>query len=281
MTQTINGVESKFVDAGGVKTHYLEAGSGEPVLLLHGAGPGVTAESNWSKTIPALAERYRVLAPEMIGFGTSGRAPELHYRTSTWVNHVVSFLDALNLGNANFVGNSLGGMVSIFIALEQPERVKRMVLMGAPGVGLQMTEGLKALRAYEPSLEGMRDLLRTHFAHDPAIATDELIQRRYEASAVADEHENYRAIHKGQSSRDNPPLNEEVVRKIETPTLLVHGRDDRVLSVDISWNMVRLLPRADLHVFHDCGHWAQLERSGEFNRLVGDFFARTDQQSCG
>jgi pimeloyl-ACP methyl ester carboxylesterase len=276
MTRTITDVQSRFVDAGGVRTHYLEAGAGEPVLLLHGSGPGVTAESNWSKTIPALAERYRVLAPEMIGFGGSDRAPALHYRTSTWVGHVVAFLDALEIPSANFVGNSLGGMVSIFTALDHPERVRRMVLMGAPGVGLTMTAGLKALRAYEPSLDGMRDLLRTHFAYDPEIATDELVRRRYECSAIADEHENYQAIHRGQSARDNPQLSAEVVQRIETPTLLVHGRDDQVLSAEISWNMARLFPRADLHVFHHCGHWAQLERTGEFNRLVGDFFARTD-----
>lgn len=279
MTETtMRGVESKFIDAGGVKTHYLEAGTGEPVVLLHGSGPGVTAESNWSKTILALAERYRVIAPEMVGFGATDRSPELHYRMSTWVDHVVAFLDALKLPSVNIVGNSLGGMVGIFTALGHSHRVRRMVLMGTPGIGLRMTDGLKALRAYEPSLENMRDLLRTHFAYDPAVATDDLVRRRYEASADPAEQENYRAIHRGQTAPDNPSLDEDVVRRIDVPTLLVHGRDDRVLSADISWNMVRLLPRADLHVFHRCGHWAQLERTTEFNRLVSDFFADQPDQ---
>ncbi|WP_020498673.1 alpha/beta fold hydrolase [Sciscionella marina] len=280
MTATVTEFTTRFVDAGGVRTRYLEAGEGEPVVLLHGSGPGVTAEANWTATIPGLAGRYRVIAPEMIGFGATEREPELRYRIRTWVNHVIAFLDALELPRANLVGNSLGGIVSIFTALEHRERVRRMVLMGAPGVGMTMTEGLRALRAYEPSLDGMRDLLRQYFAHDPALVTEDLVLRRYQASAEPGEQENYRAIHAGQSARDNPMLSPDLVRTLSTPTLLVHGRDDRVLSAEISWKMANLLPNADLHLFHDCGHWAQIEHRDEFNRLVGDFFADSDTQGA-
>jgi pimeloyl-ACP methyl ester carboxylesterase len=278
MTSTATKAESKFVQVNGYRTHYLERGGGAPVVLLHGSGPGVTAESNWSATIPALARRYRVLAPELVGFGATQRAVDLEYRLSTWVDHLIGFLDALDIASASIVGNSLGGVVSLFTAFQHPARIRRMVLMGSPGIGMRMTEGLKALRAYEPSLDAMRNLLRGHFAHDPAIATEELVRRRYEASARPGEQENYRAIHKGQQAGDNPMLTEDMVRGITAPTLLVHGRDDRVLSAEISWNMARLMPAADLHVFHDCGHWAQLEHADEFNTLVGDFFARQDAQ---
>jgi pimeloyl-ACP methyl ester carboxylesterase len=275
MTVAITGVESRFVDAGGYKTHYLEAGEGDPIVLLHGSGPGVTAESNWARTIPALAERFHVIAPEMIGFGSTERAPGLNYRMATWVDHLVGFLDALDIPRTGVVGNSLGGIVSLLTASAHPDRISRMVLMGAPGIGLTMTPGLKALRAYEPSLENMHDLLRTHFAYDPRIATDDLVQRRYEASAVPGEQENYQAIHRGQTSRENTPLTEDLVRSIEVPTLLIHGRDDAVLSPEISWNMARLLPDAELHLFPRCGHWAQIEHATEFNWLVAEFFVRT------
>jgi 2-hydroxymuconate-semialdehyde hydrolase/2-hydroxy-6-oxo-octa-2,4-dienoate hydrolase len=267
-------VTSSFVDAGGVRTHYLESGSGAPVVLLHGSGPGVTAAANWAHTIPVVAEQYRVLAPELIGFGDSDRAAADGYGISAWVAHVVGFLDALGIARANLVGNSLGGIVSVFTALQHPERVERMVLMGSPGIGMRLTDGLRALRAYEPSLDAMRELLRTYFTNDPDIATDELIELRYEASARPGEADNYRAIHAAQAARTGPRLTPEAVQTIQTPTLLVHGRDDQVLPAEVSWTMLGLLPNADLHVFHHCGHWVQLERADEFCLLVRDFFAR-------
>jgi pimeloyl-ACP methyl ester carboxylesterase len=169
-------------------------------------------------------------------------------------------------------------MVTLLLARQHPERVRRMVLMGSPGLGLRMTDGLRALRAYEPSVEAMRDLLRTHFAYDPDLVTEELVRTRYEASARPGEHENYRAIHKGQASPDNEPFTEELVRGIDVPALLVHGRDDRVLDAELSWRMAGLLPDAELHVFPRCGHWAQLEHAEAFNELVTGFFARDDER---
>lgn len=279
MTATLDRPRSATVEAGGYRTRYLEQGEGEPVVLLHGSGPGVSADSNWSRTIPALARRFRVLAPEMVGFGDTDRAEGLRYTMRTWVDHVVAFLDALQIPRAGIVGNSLGGMVTLLLARHHPDRVRRMVLMGSPGVGVRMTEGLRALRAYEPSPEAMRDLLRTHFAYDPELVTDDLVRVRYEASARPGEADNYRAIHKGQMSPDNEPFTEELVRGIDVPALLVHGRDDRVLDAELSWRMAGLLPNAELHVFPRCGHWAQLEHAEAFNELVGDFFARPEEGS--
>jgi pimeloyl-ACP methyl ester carboxylesterase len=263
---------SSFVKVNGINTHYLEEGEGEPVVLLHGSGPGVSAEANWDSTIRALATRYRVFAPDMVGFGQTDRASGLDYRLSTWVEHVAGFLSAVGVQRANIVGNSLGGIVALFVASQYPERVARLVLMGSPGIGMRMTDGLRALRAYRPSLDGMRDLLQTYFTNDPSVATEELVRMRYEASALPGEQENYEAIHAGQTSRENSPLTEEMVRAMTAPTLLVHGRDDLVLSPQISWTMSQLLPNADLHIFHGCGHWAHLERAEDFTHLVGDFF---------
>ncbi|MGW0577453.1 alpha/beta fold hydrolase, partial [Streptomyces sp. NPDC002920] len=135
----------------GYTTRYLEAGQhgGTPVVLLHGSGPGVSAATNWSATIPALAERFHVYAPEMLGFGGTDRARELAYTTNGWVDHVVGFLDALGIAKAHLVGNSLGGVVTLHTVLRHRDRVGRIVLMGTPGLGMRMTAGLKALRAYE------------------------------------------------------------------------------------------------------------------------------------
>jgi len=136
VTATISSeTTGRTIDAAGISTHYHEAGSGPPVLLLHGSGPGVSAWANWRLTIPALARDYRVIAPDLVGFGCTERPGDIRYSLQTWSNHVWSFLDALSIGQTSLVGNSLGGRIGLDMAAQRPDRLHRMVLMGAPGVG--------------------------------------------------------------------------------------------------------------------------------------------------
>ncbi|ORW28669.1 alpha/beta fold hydrolase [Mycobacterium palustre] len=268
--------EPRAVVAGGIRTSYLEAGSGEPVIMLHGSGPGVSATANWQYNIGPLARRFHVLAPDIVGFGATERPKDVIYSLRTWADHVWAFLDAHAITRTAIVGNSLGGRIALQMAIDHPERISRMVLMGAPGVGMTLTEGLRALRAYEPSLDAMRDMLRTYFAVDPALIDDELIAIRYEASVADGAYETYRAMfydpkHKGSELG----ITAEEVRAIETPTLLVHGREDKVVPLTVSVTMLDLLPNADLHVFSKCGHWTQIERADEFSALVADYLERS------
>ena len=258
------------VDVAGIDTFYLEAGTGDPVVLLHGSGPGVSAWANWQHTIPGLAQEFRVLAPDVVGYGSTSRPDDVRYSLDTWTDHVVGFLDALGLGRVSLVGNSLGGRISLALAERHPDRVARMVLMGSPGVGMTVTDGLRALRAYEPSPENMRALLVDYFAVDPSIITDELVRIRYEASVAT--FDAYRSMFFDPRHAGNElGITEEQVRAIRTPTLLVHGREDKVVPPEVSWTMVDLLPDADLHVFARCGHWTQIERAAEFTELVAAF----------
>ena len=158
---------------------------------------------------------------------------------------------------------------------DRPNRITRMVLMGAPGVGMTLTDGLAALRAYEPSHDAMRDLLRNYFAVDPTMITDELVAICYEASIANGAYEAYRTMffdprHAGSELG----ITETEVRAITTPTLLIHGREDKVVPMQVSVTMLGLLPNADLHVFSRCGHWTQIERADEFSALVTDYLAR-------
>ena len=258
------------VDAGGIDTFYLEAGTGDPVVLLHGSGPGVTGQANWQHTIPGLAPQFRVLVPDIVGYGATARPADVRYSLQTWTDHVVDFLDALGLPQVALVGNSLGGRLSLELASRHPERVSRMVLMGTPGVGMTITDGLRALRAYEPSPENMRRLLLDYFAVDPSIITEDLVRIRYEASVSS--YDAYRAMFFDPRHAGNElGIDEDQVRGIATPTLLVHGREDKVVPAAVSWTMLGLLPAADLHVFARCGHWTQIERAAEFNDLVATF----------
>lgn len=258
------------VTAGPIDTFYLEAGSGDPVVLLHGSGPGVSGWANWQHTIPGLAEHFRVIAPDTVGYGATSRPGDIVYSLRTWSDHILGLLDVLELDRVSLVGNSLGGRMALDLAERHPERISRMVLMGSPGVGMTVTDGLKALRAYEPSLENMRALLLDYFAVNPSIITDELVRIRYEASLET--FDAYRAMFLDPRHKGNElGITEEQVRSIRTPSLLIHGREDKVVPPEVSWTMVHLLQDADLHVFARCGHWTQIERAAEFNELVVDF----------
>jgi pimeloyl-ACP methyl ester carboxylesterase len=274
VTASTSEATGRTIDAGGITTHYQEMGSGHPVLLLHGSGPGVSAWANWRLTIPALAEHYRVIAPDIVGFGYTERPRDVYYSLQTWIHHVWSFMDALGIQKTSLVGNSLGGRIGLGMAAQHPDRLDRMVLMGSPGVGMTPTEGLKALRAYQPSEENMRQLLLNCFAVDPAIITDDLVRTRYEASVAPGAFEAYRDMFfSPEHAGGELSITEEEVRAVPTRTLLVHGREDKVVPVEVAWNMVRLLPNADLAVFAQCGHWTQIERAEDFNDLVTSFLA--------
>jgi pimeloyl-ACP methyl ester carboxylesterase len=277
MTSTVTGIafESRTIDAGGIETSYLEAGSGETVLMLHGSGPGVSALANWQHNIPTLAQRFHVLAPDIVGFGTTERPEDIVYSLRTWTDHIWAFMDARGIEKAGVIGNSLGGRIALQMATDQPDRIAKMVLMGTPGIGMTPTEGLAALRAYEPSHEAMRALLRNYFAVDPAMITDDLVKIRYEASIADGAYEAYRAMffdprHAGSELG----ITENEVRAIATPTLLIHGREDKVVPLQVSVTMVGLMPNADLHVFSACGHWTQIERADEFSAVVSDYLGR-------
>ena len=268
--------QSHNIDAGGIDTAYLEAGSGEPVLMLHGSGPGVSGTANWQRNIGPLSQKFHVLAPDIVGFGATARPEDVVYSLRTWTDHVWAFLDAKGINRTAIVGNSLGGRIALQMATDHPDRISRMVLMGSPGVGMTPTEGLAALRAYEPSHEAMRQLLKNFFAVNPDLITEELVKIRYEASVADGAYEAYRAMffdpkHKGSELA----ITAEEVRTIATPTLLIHGREDKVVPLAVSITMLDLLPNADLHVFSRCGHWTQIERADEFSALVSDYLERS------
>jgi pimeloyl-ACP methyl ester carboxylesterase len=268
--------QGAFIDVGGTSTHFHDAGEGAPVLLLHGSGPGVSAWANWQHAIPTLAEGARTLALDVVGFGHTERPADVRYSLRTWTDHVWGFLDALDVDKVSVIGNSLGGRIALQMAEDDQDRLDRLVLMGSPGVGMTVTDGLKALRAYEPSPDAMRDLLRTYFAVDPSLISDELVEIRYAASAAPGAHEAYQLMffHPDHAGGELA-ITEEQVRAVTRPTLLVHGREDRIVPLEVAWTMLGLLPHADLHVFSRCGHWTQIERAREFNEVVAQYLGLT------
>ena len=260
------------VMANGIATNYLQAGDGEPVVLIHGSGPGVSAYANWRLTIPRLATGFRVLAPDMVGFGFTQRPASMDYNLKTWSDQIVGFLDALGIERASLVGNSFGGAIALQVASQHPDRVSRLALMGAVGVPFPITEGLDEVWGYEPSVEAMRKIM-DYFAFSRALITDELAEVRYRASVEPGFQESYSAMFPAPRQRwvDSMVTPEEDIASLGQRTLIVHGREDQVIPLANSYRLLELIPKAQLHVFGQCGHWTQIEFASDFNDLLLGF----------
>ena len=261
-------------DANGIKTNYLEAGKGDPVVLIHGSGPGVTSYANWRLVLPALAENFRVLAPDMVGFGFSERPANIEYGVQTWADQVVGLMDTLELPTAHLVGNSFGGAIALRIATQHPDRVGKLVLMGSMGVPFPITEGLERVWGYEPSFENMRKVLDV-FAYSRDLVNDELAEVRYRGSIQPGFQESFAAMFPAPRQRwvEAMCTPEDDIRRLPHRTLIVHGREDQVIPVQTSLRLMELIDNADLSVFSHCGHWSMIERTEDFNRSVSEFFS--------
>ncbi|MFA7431725.1 MAG: alpha/beta hydrolase [Rhodospirillaceae bacterium] len=260
------------VDAGGVATNYHDLGVGAPVMFLHGSGPGVSAWANWRGVLPQLAVDRRVIAPDIVGFGYSRKPDGFSFTQEAWVNHLVSFLDALELERVSLVGNSFGGALALWLAVRHPDRIDRLVLMGSAGTQFRITPGLEAVWGYEPSVENMAELLKI-FAYDHSLLGADLAQLRYQASVRPGAHESYSTMFPAprQDAVDALAVPEDALRALPHQTLIVHGREDRVIPLWSSLRLHELIPRSQLHVFGQCGHWTQIERGNEFVDLLPRF----------
>lgn len=272
-SETVSG-RGKTVEAFGLETNYLEQGEGAPLLLLHGSGPGVSAWTNWRKVMPAFAKHFRVIAPDLAGFGYTERTPDFVYDIKHWGKHLLAFLDALDLKKVHAIGNSFGGSLLLATAARFPERFDRVCLMGTPCDKFIMTDGLKAGWNYEPSLENMLAAMSL-FPYSPETITDELVQERYETSLIPGAQEGLRKLLAKPNEDGDTILSgmpEHVVAKIEHPAIVVHGRDDKVIPVEMGIKIAKNMPNADLHVFSKCGHWVMAERPADFIKTTLDHF---------
>lgn len=263
---------SKFIQAGELRLHYHEAGAGSALLMIHGGGPGASGWSNYRRNIDALAQHYRVIIPDLPGFSQSDKplitgSVYQYYADALW-----NLLAALGVETTHIVGNSLGGAAAIKMALTQPDRVARLVLMGAGG-GLPLftprpSEGQRHLfKYYEgegPTPEKLSAFLDC-MVYDRTMITDELFKERLQASLLPGLKESWIF------NPNRPPVLEPIWKyydQIQQPTLLIWGRDDRTIPLDHAWMALNQIPDVRLHVFGKTGHWAQWERAEEFNRLI-------------
>jgi pimeloyl-ACP methyl ester carboxylesterase len=266
------------VTANGIRTNvhiHRHQSASDAVLLLHGSGPGVSAFANWRLTIPELKRHMTVIAPDIVGFGFTERPADITYNLESWTQHALGVLDALGLGRAHVIGNSFGGALALSLAANHPERVDRLVLMGAVGVPFDITDGLDAVWGYQPSVANMLSIME-YFAYDKSLLGEDLARLRYEASIRPGVQEAFSAMfpEPRQAALDALCLPDEEIAGIAKPTLIVHGRDDQVIPTTTSTRLHQLIDDSQLHIYGRCGHWTQIERSDEFAALVCDFLTR-------
>jgi 2-hydroxymuconate-semialdehyde hydrolase len=263
----------KSVLVGNIATNYIEVGSGDPLILIHGSGPGVTAFANWRGVIPDFSEHFQCFAPDTLGFGYTDFPADIDgFEMDRWINHLIGFMDALDISRAHFIGNSYGGALTLALAARHPDRVDRIVLMGSAGLPFPITDGLQKVWGYQPSLDAMRDLMTT-FAHDAALVKEEIVQSRYEASIRPGAQEAFSSLFPEPRQRwlDALATDEAKLRALPHRSLIIHGREDVIVPFDCSIQFHRLIANSELHIFGKCGHWTQIEKRDRFVELVIPF----------
>ncbi|MBB3601625.1 4,5:9,10-diseco-3-hydroxy-5,9,17-trioxoandrosta-1(10),2-diene-4-oate hydrolase [Mycolicibacterium sp. BK556] len=263
-----------------MRLHFHEAGVGNPqtVVLLHGGGPGASSWSNFSRNIAVLAKHFHVLAVDQPGYGHSDKHAEHEQYNRYSATALLNLFDHLKIERADLVGNSLGGGTAVRFALDNPKRAGRLVLMGPGGLSVNLfapdpTEGVKLLGRFtaDPTRENMEKFLRI-MVFDQKLITPELVEERFAIASTPESLAAARAMGKSFAGADfELGMMWRDVYKLRQRVLLIWGREDRVNPLDGALVALKQIPRVQLHVFGQCGHWAQLEKFDEFNKLTVDF----------
>lgn len=259
----------KDVTVFGTKIHYVEAGSGPVVVLLHGLGG---SGANWAFNINALAQKYRVIAPDQIGFGRSDK-PLINYRVGTYVDFLDKFLDELKIEKASLVGNSMGGWITALYALAHPARVERIVLVDAAGFTPPKEVDLKALSGLNPSTrEGMRYLSSLVFFNQQIFGSDAAIDLALTHRLTAGDGYTIQSL--VESVGRNEDMLDNRLSGIKQPTLIIWGRNDGLTPLAREGERFkREISGAQFVVFEQCGHVPQVEKPAEFNAAVLKFLS--------
>jgi len=288
MTDFSQETTRRSAKAGELTLNYYEAGDstdaggGLPLVMLHGGGPGASAWSNFGRALPGFATSFRTLLVDQPGFGASDKPPVVGNFYRHAADHVVKLLDELGIEKVHLLGNSLGGGTAMRLALTYPDRVGRLVLMGPGGLSLNLfhadpTEGVQRLMDFgaNPTREALRAFISTMVV-DQSLVTDELVEERFADATAPGAQEAMRSM--GMSFW-NPETAEDGMlwreaHRLRKHTLLTWGREDRVNPLDGAMVALKLIPKASLHVFPNCGHWAQIEAADEFREVATAFYSR-------
>ena len=267
--------EGRYADCvNGHRIHYLDEGpaGGEVVVFLHGSGPGASGHSNFKGNYPALvAAGYRCIIPDLIGYGFSDKPTDVDHPLSFFVECVSQALDCAGVERCTLVGNSLGGAVALGLALDDPQRVQKLVLM-APGGLSELSEyqampGMQKVFAVFGSSEPvtpavMKDLFATSLMHDPRYATDELVAERMQIMQIMNGHV---------MATMKVPVLTDRLQELVCPVLGFWGLEEKMMPENGIMALARNVRHLRLILVSACGHWVMVEHQDMFNRACLDF----------
>ncbi|MCK0176518.1 MULTISPECIES: alpha/beta fold hydrolase [Mycobacteriaceae] len=266
----------RTVAVDGLTTSYLDAGQGDPVVLLHGGEFGATAELGWERTIDALAEHYRVLAPDMLGFGGSAKVIDFNDGRGLRIRHIARFCEVIGVDQAHFVGNSMGAINLLVDATsEEPLLPARSLVAICGGGEIQRNEHSAALYEYDATRDGMRRIVTALFADPSYPADDDYVDRRYESSIAPGAWEALAAARFRRPGLEPPstPSADRAYERIHVPTLIVEGGRDKLLPPGWAAAIAAQIAGARSAVVPNAGHCPQLECPDEVDRLLVEFLA--------
>lgn len=277
---------TKKVNTGKFTSFYCEAGeeNKDTIIFLHGSGPGANAESNWSKSLEILGEKFHVIAPDMLGFGHTDLPEKVDMTFWEWttarVQQILEIMDYNQIEKANLVGNSMGGVVSLNALQYDSSRFNRVVLMGSAGgmVNGGPTPEIVRMKNFfnDPTIQAFRNLI-TWFLYDESVLGEDLeriIHSRYENIMKPEIRELYPKLFGNPLELVIPPS---ALRRIQQPVLLIHGYEDQFVRKESSLSLLEHLPNAELVLLKHCGHWAQIEKQSRFIELTEQFFTVNDR----
>lgn len=265
-----------YLDANGIKTRVLEAGSGEPLILLHGTGGHVEA---YARNLKGLSADFRVIAIDMLGHGYTDK-PDYPYGVDSYSDHLLAVIQALDLNQVFLSGESLGGWVAAWFAAHHPEYVKALVL-NTPGNVNNKPEVMAGLKAstIKAVVEASYDNVKTRLEwlmYDKSQVTDELIETRYK---IYTQPSYQQAVYNIVALQDLDfrkkfAWDPSWCGKISVPTLLAWTDHDPTSTVEEAKPIQEMIPNSELIVIKGAGHWPQWEQVEEFNRIVTNFFLK-------
>ena len=274
--QDIAGAESRYVNVNGIDTHYYEAGAGEALILLHGGGAGADSFGNWRGCLNSFAEHYHVYAVDMIGFGfTDKPAPQDYsYSQQARNEHIIAVIEALGLSSVSLIGNSMGGCTSMGVAVERPDLVNKLVLMGSAGVRAPITEELKAIMNYDYTTDGMVRIVRG-LTNPDFMFDDELVNYRHGLSIREDTKQAYNAVMGWIRDQGGLYYEADYMARITHKTLVVNGKLDKVVPLSSAYRLLELIENSWGYIIPACGHWAMIEKPQQFTAASLSFLAST------
>ena len=272
----IAGAESRYIDVDGINTHYYEAGAGEALILLHGGGAGADSFGNWRGCLARFAVHYHVYAVDIVGFGCTDKPDpqDYSYTQQARNEHIIAVIETLGLDSVNLIGNSMGGSTSMGVAIERPDLVNKLVLMGSAGVRAPITDELKSIMNYDYTTDGMlrivRGLTNPDFRFD-----EELVNYRHGLSIENDTKRAYNAVMGWIREQGGLYYEEDYISRVTQETLVVNGKMDKVVPLSSAYKLLELIENSWGYILPGCGHWAMIEKPVEFTAATLSFLNNT------